>query len=85
LTSDASGPFPSDAGTGRQKVEAIGGRSSSASKRGKASGGWTPTPERAFGQLEYPTPPLHVSDDFMNTALSKALAPAFAEPDEEGT
>jgi hypothetical protein len=44
LTSDASGPVPSDAGTGRQKVEAVGGRSSSVSKRGKASGGWTPTP-----------------------------------------
>jgi hypothetical protein len=31
-----------------------------------------------FGQFQYPTVPLHVSDDFMNTALSRALAPAFA-------
>jgi hypothetical protein len=33
---------------------------------------------QAFGQFQHPTSPLHVSDDFMNTALSKALAPAFA-------
>ncbi len=31
-----------------------------------------------FGRFRYPTVPLHVSDDFMNTALGRALAPAFA-------
>jgi hypothetical protein len=35
----------------------------------------TPHP---FGQFQYPTAPLHVSDDFMNTMLHKALAPALA-------
>ena len=33
---------------------------------------------QAFGQFQYPTSPLHVSDDFMNTMLRKALAPALA-------
>jgi hypothetical protein len=27
--------------------------------------------------LEYPNVPVHVSDDFMNTMLRKALAPAL--------
>jgi hypothetical protein len=33
-----------------------------------------------FRQFQYLTVPLHVSDDFMNTALRKALAPAFENP-----
>jgi len=32
---------------------------------------------RVFSGFQYPTPPLHVSGDFMNTALRKALAPAL--------
>jgi len=36
--------------------------------------------KQAFRQFQYPTVPLHVSDDFMSTALRKALAPAFEEP-----
>jgi len=32
---------------------------------------------QALGQFQYPTVPLHVSGDFMNTALRKALAPAL--------
>ena len=31
----------------------------------------------AFRQFQYPTAPLHVSDDFMNTMLAKALSPAL--------
>jgi hypothetical protein len=34
----------------------------------------------AFGQFQYPTVPLHVSGDFMNTALRKALSPALDQP-----
>jgi hypothetical protein len=33
--------------------------------------------DQVFGQFEYLTSPLHVSDDFMNTVLRKALAPAL--------
>jgi hypothetical protein len=31
----------------------------------------------SFRQFQYPTVPLHVSDDYMNTMLRKALAPAL--------
>ncbi len=34
----------------------------------------------AFGQFQYPTVPLHVSGDFMNTALRRAFGPALAAP-----
>jgi hypothetical protein len=40
----------------------------------------TAPPTEQFGQFQYLTVPLHVSDDFMNTALRKALAPAL-DPD----
>ena len=33
---------------------------------------------KLFGQFQYPTVPLHVSDDYMNNALRQALSPAFA-------
>ena len=33
--------------------------------------------KQAFRQFQYLTVPLHVSGDFMNTALRKALAPAL--------
>jgi hypothetical protein len=36
----------------------VGGFSSSASKRGKGFCGQAPTPGGAFGQFQYPTPPL---------------------------
>jgi len=33
--------------------------------------------KQAFRQFQYPTVPLHVSDDYMNTMLRKALGPAL--------
>ncbi len=36
-----------------------------------------PIARQAFRQFQYPTLPLHVSGDFMNTALRQALSPAF--------
>jgi hypothetical protein len=40
---------------------------------------WPRSAPRAgeFSGFQYPTLPLHVSDDFMNTMLRKALAPAL--------
>jgi hypothetical protein len=40
----------------------------------------TPDEDDPFGQFQYPSVPLHVSGDFMNTALRKALTPAFDRP-----
>jgi len=44
----------------------------------------TLAPDRAFRQFQYPTVPLHVSDDYMNTALMKALSPALTPADDIG-
>jgi hypothetical protein len=33
--------------------------------------------KQAFRQFQYLTVPLHVSDDYMNTVLRKALGPAL--------
>ena len=38
----------------------------------------------AFGQFQYPTVPLHVSSDLMNTALRKAISPALDAPAGNG-
>lgn len=38
----------------------------------------------AFRQFQYPTVPLHVSDDFMNTALRKAITPALEPANATG-
>ena len=52
----------SDARFASHTVEAVGGLSSIASKRGRARSGWTPLPRGAFGHLEYPTPPVRLHD-----------------------
>jgi hypothetical protein len=58
LTRHVSEAIPSDAGSARWKVEAVGGLSSSASRKGRV--GWLDSDAQAglFGQLQYPTPPL---------------------------
>jgi len=37
----------------------------------------------ALGQFQYPTVPLGVSGDFMNTMMLKALSRAFAAEEED--
>jgi hypothetical protein len=38
---------------------------------------------QVFRQFQYLTLPLHVSDDYMNRALRKALSPALDEDGED--
>jgi hypothetical protein len=40
--------------------------------------------KQAFRQFRYPTVPLGVSGDFMNTMMRKALDRAFAADEEDG-
>jgi len=39
--------------------------------------------KQAFRHFQYPTVPLGVSDDFMNTMLRGALTPALGPPQEQ--
>ena len=54
LTRHVSGAIPSDAESTRWKVEAVGGLSSSASRKGRGLRGWTPTPRRGIRTLPIP-------------------------------
>ena len=78
LTRHVSGAIPSDAGSARWKVEAVGGLSSSASRKGRV--GWldSDAPAGLFGQLQYPTPPLHVADEAIESAYQQAAVQAAA-------
>jgi hypothetical protein len=54
LTRQACGAIPSDAGFTRQKVEVVGGFSSSAPRRGRGLRGWTPMPGRGIRTVGIP-------------------------------
>ena len=72
MTRHVSRVLPSDAGTARWKVEAIGGLSSSAARKSRGCVAGLQCPGGVFGELEYPTPPLRASTEAKRKALEAA-------------